>query len=97
MDLRTRVLLSMQRALLGEVSSVMRGITCEWNEKKIAILCVIDGPVQEDDEESVRCIETEVMADFSDLTITAQCMRLDAPKPLASLTLSGGWVFRRRE
>jgi hypothetical protein len=96
-DLRARVLLSLQGALIGEVSSVMRGITCDWNESEIRIRCVMDGPVQEEDEESVSVIETRVMADFPDQDVCTECIRLDTPKPLSGAALPGGWVFQRRE
>lgn len=41
------------------------------------------------------CAETEILADYSEGdTITARCIRLDAPEPIND---DGVWVYQRRE
>jgi hypothetical protein len=94
--LRNKVLLSLQRALLGEVSAFLRGVTCSWDNNQIRILCLFDGEISDDDQESMDCIETEVMADFSDITVSLKSIRLDYPELLNSQTLTD-WVYRRKE
>jgi hypothetical protein len=51
--LRTKVLLSVQRALIGEIHSSMRGISVEWADDFIRLHLYIGGE-----------IDQEVMSDF---------------------------------
>ena len=52
-DLRTQVLLSLQCALLGEITPNIRGITCRWDTSKITIVCYLQDDISEDIEESI--------------------------------------------
>jgi hypothetical protein len=51
---RTLVLLSLQRAMLGEVFPSLRRITVEWSDHMVKFVTYVDGPLQDDDEESLR-------------------------------------------
>lgn len=94
-EMRIRVILSVQRALLGEVSPALRGVTVGWDEKRIAILCYYDRRISEEDREAMSCVETEVMADFpADLQIDLDVIQCDAPQEMKLLDV---WVYCRRE
>lgn len=96
-DRRTSVLLSVQRALLGEVRPPLRCVTVGWDTDSIHILCVFDGEIAEDDRESMECVLTEVIADFPAAEgdrIHLDCVRRDAPAPLEFLQAT---VYSRYE
>ncbi|WP_418646899.1 hypothetical protein ACNQFN_15125 [Thauera butanivorans] len=87
--------LSIQRALLGEVSPHLRAVVLSVDCKKIDVHFYFDGDVSEEDEESVSCIETEILADFEpDFSICAEVIRLDYPLPISD---DGFWVYQRKE
>ncbi|MEY4590381.1 MAG: hypothetical protein RL497_2457 [Pseudomonadota bacterium] len=87
--------LSIQRALLGQVSPCLRAVVFTIVGRVIDIRFYFDRYIDEADTESVSCAETEILADydFGD-TITAHCIRLDAPEPIND---DGVWVYLRRE
>jgi hypothetical protein len=95
-SLRKKILLSLQRALLGEISPFLRGVTCSWDDSQICILCIFDGQVSDDDQESMEGVETEVMADFPEISVNLNSVRLDYPEPLNPQFLTD-WVYRRKE
>lgn len=96
-QLRIHLLLSLQVALLGEITPNIRGITCGWKDYDITIHCYFQGEINDDDEEAMFCVETEVIADFTEeYKVNLKCIRLDLPKSLNSYTLSA-WVYRRKE
>lgn len=87
--------LSIQKALLGEVSPHLRAVVLSVARKQIDVRFYFDGVISEEDEESVSCIETEILADFEpDFTICAEAIRLDCPLPIVD---DGFWVYQRRE
>ncbi|MCY1279424.1 hypothetical protein D9M70_281780 [compost metagenome] len=87
--------LSIQRALLGEVSAKLRAVTFSVSEICLDIRFYFDGAINYDDLESASCVETEVLADYEEeYKVTARCLRVDMP---GSIEDSGVWVFRRRE
>jgi hypothetical protein len=51
-DLRTAVLLSIQRALLGNLGTRVRLVTCRWSEHDIKMRAVADFP---DHDVSLTC------------------------------------------
>jgi hypothetical protein len=94
-DIHPRILLSVQRALLGEVFPALRGVTVGWNERTIRILCYVYGPVSPIDEERLSGVESEVLADFSkDYEVRLDTIRCDEP---ANMTPLQAWAYRRRE
>lgn len=93
-DIRARVLLSVQRALLGEVFPALRGVTVGWDDRTIRIVCYMDGPISARDQERLGCVEAEISADFEDYQVHVDTVRCDAPADMAPLR---AWAYRRRE
>jgi hypothetical protein len=92
---RCEVLLSLQRALLGEVTPRLRAVTVKYAESSVHFEAYFDGEVSDEDRESMSLVETEVMADFpSDHLITHEVIRLDAP---ALIPKDRTWVYYRKE
>lgn len=63
-ELRTRVLLSTYRALLGRISPNMREIMIDWGEDFYKIKAYFDRPTTDDDLELLSDVSGEVAADF---------------------------------
>ncbi len=92
---RTLVLLSLQRAMLGEVFPALRAITVEWADDRVKFYAYVDGELADDDAESLSCISAEVAADFwSGVEIDHEVVRVDSP---AKITDTRVRVFHRRE
>jgi hypothetical protein len=94
-DRRHVVLVAVQQALLGEVSSRLRCVAVTWGEVSIHLDCYFDGQVDEGDQDSMSCVETEAMAVFpSTHQISHAVHRLDYPNPIPKETT---WAFFRKE
>lgn len=92
---RSEVLLSLQRALLGEVSAQLRAVTVTFDEKSVTARAYFDGEIDDEDREGMSSVETQILADFpDDHSMRIECHRLDAPAPIVD---DGVWVFARRE
>jgi hypothetical protein len=92
---RARVLLSMQRALLGEVFPSLRAVWVEWSEREIRIRWIVDQEVSGADRESISSVEAEVQADFdADVFVGSETLERRAPEPILE---RGTCVFARRE
>ncbi|MDU6434742.1 MAG: polymorphic toxin type 50 domain-containing protein, partial [Pantoea sp.] len=88
--------LSIQRALLSNVTNNMRAIMAELSENYIKLFFYYDGEVHEDDEEIVSEIEAEVMADFDEhCNFDVSIIRLDYPNPIKNG--NGFCVYLRKE
>lgn len=87
--------LSLQRALLGEIPPALRACIFSIYNLNIDIRFYFDGAISEKDEESISCVESEVLADYDpEYVISARCIRLDTP---AIINDDGIWVYSRRE
>jgi hypothetical protein len=87
--------LSIQRALLGEVSAQLRAVVFSIVNRNLNVRFYFDGMISKVDEESASCVETEILADYEpDELVTVCCIRLDAPEPIMD---DGVWVYWRRE
>ncbi len=87
--------LSLQRALLGEIPPALRACVFSISEFNIDIRFYIDGVIREEDEESISCVESEVLADYDPkYVISARCIQLDTPTIIND---DGIWVYSRRE
>lgn len=95
-DFRKKVLLSFQRALLGEVPCTLRGVTCGWSSSEITFFCFFDGEISEEDRESMDAVAGEVNADFLDFKVSYECIRKDVPENLNKYSLKA-WVYHRHE
>jgi hypothetical protein len=96
-EIRVRVLLSVQRALLGHIGTAVRAIMCRWTEDEIHVRAVFDGEISDDDAEAISEAETEVIADFP--SQTAVCFKLERRDRPASIAHEAyeEVVFRRLE
>jgi hypothetical protein len=95
-DLRARLLLSVQRALLGEVTSNMRAVTCSAGRSKIDLRWIIDGDVSDELKDALSAIGAEVIADFPSHRICGEVVRCDAPSDIKALYLDE-LVYLRKE
>jgi hypothetical protein len=77
--MRIRVLLSIQRALLGQIGTAVRRIVCSWTETEIHVRVVVDGEIGEDDVEAMEEAKTEVIADFPNTAVFFKLERCDGP------------------
>lgn len=94
-DVRLTVLLSFQRALLGNVPPSLRGLTVGWDQDTVRAIAYFDGIISDRDRESMSLVEAEVCADLDPIyTLRFDLIQLDAPEPLTPLK---AWVFLRRE
>jgi hypothetical protein len=90
-----QVLLSLQRALLGEVTPNLRAVLVRYDDSTVHFVAIFDGPISEDDREGISSVETEVMADFpSSHRITHEVVRMDAP---AQIPKDCAWAYLRKE
>jgi hypothetical protein len=86
-DLRRRLLLSIQRALLGEVTPSIRALTAAIDENGIRLRWIIDGNITDGFRNNLSAAGTEVVADFEAHQITEEFLRCDAPHPMRDLYL----------
>ena len=80
---RQRIVLSVQRALLGEITPNLRGVAADWNNTEIRVVCYYHGPILDEDREGMSCVHTEVATDFIDIApVHFALERLDVPTKL---------------
>ena len=89
------VLLVMQQSLLGEVSARLRAVTVRISDDHLHFDCYYDGIIDEDDSESMFCVEAEAIAVLPEnIEVTHDLHRLDSPLLLPKVDL---FVYARRE
>lgn len=94
-SLRTKLLLSVQRAMLDTVTPNLRGVGVDWDDSLIRLIVYFDGPLSDDDRETFSVVHTEVLTDFVDLRPVELILeRRDAPKGLDGCR---AWAFLRKE
>lgn len=97
-ELRVRVLLSVQRALLGEITPPMRAIEVEWSRDRIMIRVFTEGEVDDAMREDFDAgVVTQVVSDFpdpdrGDPQVAFEVVRCDAP---TRIPVRGVLVFAR--
>lgn len=95
-EMRPRVLLSVQRALVGNIVPAIRAALVQIDGNRATVRIVIDGPVSDQLLEMGSDIEAEMTADFLDsFTVSVTVERMDAPAPMPRDNCV--WVFARRE
>lgn len=95
--MRVRVLLSVQRALLGHIGTAVRAIVCRWTKDEIHVRAVFDGEIDDENAEAFSEAETEVNADFpSQVIVYFKLERHDYPVSI-KLQIDEVAVFRRME
>ncbi len=99
-EIRVRLLLSVQRALLGIVPASLREVACGWDCTEVKLRFVFDGEIDPDDYEAAQIVGTEVIADFSEpWTIAEEIVRIDYPTDLRDIWPAGNMVraYLRKE
>ncbi len=92
---RESVLLSLQRALVGEVFPALRAVTVEWSESAVKFIAYVDGELEEADSDSLSSVAAEVSADFPpSVEVDYEIVRRDGSAAIQDGRLR---VFRRRE
>lgn len=92
---REDVLFSVQRAMLGEVFPSLRAVTVEWSDDTVKFFAYVDGPLADEDAESLSCISAAVAADFwSGVDIDYEVVQVDAPNKIVDQRTR---VYHRRE
>jgi len=72
-------------------------VSCGWRGGRIQLRFIFDGPIAEDDEEDMRIVTAEVIADFPEpWRIEEEIIRLDFPEDLRAHCLET-WAYRRKE
>ncbi len=90
------LILSASRALWGEVSSAVRAVFIREEGNEVQLTFIMDGPISDEDYESISCAGSELSADFPMHQIKELGIRLDAPEPIPH-TEGAHMVFKRRE
>lgn len=89
------VLLTIQQALLGEVSSNLRAVMVSYAESSVRFEAYFDGEIGEEEREAMSMVETELIAQLAATeTVTHELIRLDAPELLPKDRI---WVYFRKE
>ena len=84
--------LSIQRALLGEVTDRLVSITCGLSERNIKIRAYVSGEVTEEDIARVQFVGAEVIGDFpKGYTIEEFCLSVHEHDE----DMLDFWAFRR--
>jgi hypothetical protein len=92
---REEILLKLQVALLGEVFPSLRGVGYSIRDGSVVMHFYHDGPIAENDRESIAMIETEFIALVDRPTdVSSSINRIDVPQRLPD---PEEWVYRRRE
>lgn len=92
---RANAILSMNRALWGEVSPALRAAKIKWDEETVHLYFYYDGKISEEDHESAECVATEVISDFPEHKLEIDILRWDYPRPIPQEGLET--VYHRRE
>jgi len=95
-DLRRQVLLSFQVALLGMVTSALRGVAISWDESQIDGVFLYEGDVTETELEIVSDVEAEVISHFVNHRINLQPKSYPPPRKLSDEKWDV-WVYQRME
>lgn len=97
-ETRCRLLLSVQRALIGAITSNFRAIFVDWiheyEKTSIKLYYVLDQATEVDIEEA-EGVAAEVMADFVNSSISIELIVVDRSKPISSL--GKACVFQHKE
>lgn len=92
--------LSLQRALLGNVSPKLRAVCTHTYGVLVQAIFYYDGEISEDEKELVESVIDQIISDFhidesgNDMTFNFPIIRLDYPEKPA---LEGEWVYYRYE
>lgn len=87
--------LSIQSALVGEITDELYAVTCALDDKTIKIRSYYTGAIDSESTEPMRCVATEVLADFPEnYTIDEEFLPIPVDeKPL----MLDFWAFLRKK
>ncbi len=97
---RQSLLLSAQRALLGNVSSKLRAVSAYTQNDEIHVHFYYDGEISEEDKELAESAVDQIISDFhidkkgNDMKFITPIIRLDYPE---KINFEGEWVYYRYE
>jgi hypothetical protein len=89
---RARLLLSVQRALLGAIGESVQAICVDWDERRIMMTAFSAGELTDDEREALEVAATEVVADFPVGAVVDVEVVEGAEEPFKA---KGEWVFLR--
>jgi hypothetical protein len=94
---RVMFLLSLQRAMLGEVFPALRAMAVTWDTQSIHMTAYVDSSSTSQDVESVHVIEGYVAGDFPEwVKVESEIVVYDEPAPLP-YAADAILVYSRRE
>ncbi len=89
-ELRVRVLLTLQVALLGAVTPNMQSVLVSWTDKDVRIRIVFDESLLPEDVELASEIESEVISHLPNHTVLCQA---EACLPSKRMEINAGEVL----
>ena len=95
-ELRIRLLLGAQMALLGNISPNIRCVSLGISDDEIIMKAVFDGEISEADSESMDEVASQRISYFETEKITTYCIRIDYPDSFKGELLDF-LVFQRKE
>ena len=96
--LRTEVLLSAQKALLGMIYPEVRAIAIGYLEKTLKLLYYLEREPNESDYEILEEVTSEIIADFPSETFDhIEEICLFSEKRMNDLENLNGWIYIRKE
>lgn len=91
---RSRLLLSVQRALLGAIGTSVLAVYVDLHEDDIDIVVFAEDRLPEDEREELNTAESEVWADYGPTTVVNVKIIENAQQPCVCPE-SGDWAFIR--
>jgi hypothetical protein len=93
---KERVLLACLVGLGQAITSNMREVWVDWEERSITLYFVFDGEISEDDENEVDSVAFEVSCSFpNDHIVEAKCIRIDFPASVGNIAKA--CIYARKE
>ena len=96
---RVSILLTVQKALWGEVTPNLRAVFIGWSDltddSSIKLYFVYDGEISDDDKDNGECVTAEVLAIFPDNDVAAEFLQIDYPNKIPALGNEG--IYFRKE
>ncbi len=94
--LRTKVILSANRALLGAVTTHLRAVTLDYNNELLILRAYFDNGATADDKELIDIALTEIIADLSQEIKQFIYEPVDSFYP-TKMDVLKDWVYKRDE
>lgn len=102
-NIYAEIILSINRALLGDVNPSLRGVAFEWNplEEEIIVFFYHDGELSDALMNHYDCIDFEASADFfleeDSIKLIKNDFKIVSAKYPTPLPDHDHWVYRRKE